>query len=57
MVNRSSGDGYVGTIWTDRAAMDGQGEGAAASRREAASTRGISFGDISLREIAVVDTP
>jgi hypothetical protein len=57
MVNRSSGEGYVGTIWTDRAAMDVQVEGAGASRREAASTHGISFGDISLRDVVVVDIP
>jgi hypothetical protein len=57
MVNRSSGEGYVGTIWTDRAAMDVQVEGAAASRRDAASTHGISFGDISLRDVVVVDIP
>ena len=57
MVNRSTGEGYVGTIWRDRAAMDGQVERAAASRREAASTRGITFGDIGLREILVIDAP
>ncbi|HWD53046.1 MAG TPA: hypothetical protein VG412_11655 [Acidimicrobiales bacterium] len=57
MVNRSSGEGYVATIWRDRAALDNQVEGAAASRREAAGTRGISFGEISLREIVVVDIP
>ncbi len=57
MVNRNSGEGYVGTMWADRAAMDEQAEGAATSRREAAGTHGISFGDISLREILVVDTP
>jgi heme-degrading monooxygenase HmoA len=55
MVNRSSGEGYVGTMWADRAAMDEQVEAAAASRRAAASTQGITFGDISLREIVLVD--
>ena len=57
VVNRSSGEGYVATIWRDRAAMDEQAESAAVSRRDAASNRGISFGDISLREIVVVDVP
>jgi hypothetical protein len=35
--------------------MDEQVEAAAASRRAAASTQGITFGDISLREIVLVD--
>ncbi|HVB94906.1 MAG TPA: hypothetical protein VND67_11315 [Acidimicrobiales bacterium] len=55
MVNRSSGEGYVGTMWSDRAAMDEQVENSAESRRAAAGTQGITFGDISLREILVVD--
>jgi quinol monooxygenase YgiN len=57
MVNRSSGEGYVGSIWADRAAMDQHVENAAESRRAASSTQGISFGDISFREIVVVDSP
>jgi len=57
MVNRSSGEGLVGTIWVDRAAMDDQVGKAAESRRAASSTQGITFGDISLREIVVVDSP
>ena len=56
MVNRSSGEGYVGTMWADRVAMDEQVDNAAASRRAASSTQGITFGDISLREIVVVDS-
>ncbi|HVA09235.1 MAG TPA: hypothetical protein VNG12_21085 [Acidimicrobiales bacterium] len=57
MINRSTGEGYVGTVWVDRAALDGQAEVAAASRREAASTRGITFGDITTAEVVLVDMP
>jgi heme-degrading monooxygenase HmoA len=55
MVNRGTGEGYVGTVWADRAAVDAQSEAAAASRREAANTRGITFGDIGIREVVLVD--
>jgi len=56
MVNRGTGEGYVGTMWADRAAMDKQAEGPAASRREAASKQGMTIGDVSLREILLVDS-
>ncbi len=57
MADRSTGEGFVGAVWTDRAAMEAQAEVAAERRRETASTRGITFGEISFREIVVVDTP
>jgi quinol monooxygenase YgiN len=57
MVDRSTGEGYVGTIWADRATLDQQAQGAAASRREAASARGITFGEIGLLEFVLVDNP
>jgi heme-degrading monooxygenase HmoA len=57
MVNRSTGEGLVGTVWVDKSAMDKQAEGAARSRREAAAARGITFGEISHREIVLVDMP
>jgi len=56
MVNRSTGEGYVGTIWADKAAMKVQAESAKA-RREMASGRGITFGTISYREILLIDNP
>ena len=56
LVNRSTGEGYVGTIWADRADMDAEAGGAAA-RRELATSRGITFGEIMRREIALTDTP
>jgi heme-degrading monooxygenase HmoA len=57
MVNRKTGEGYVGTVWADRAALDEQAEGAAVARREAASARGITFGEIGYLEFVLVDTP
>ncbi|HVB92316.1 MAG TPA: hypothetical protein VND70_09480 [Acidimicrobiales bacterium] len=56
MVNRSTGEGYVGTVWTDRAAMEAQAE-AGAQRRETVRARGITFGELSPRDIVVVDNP
>ena len=57
MVNRKTGEGYVGTVWVDRVALDKQAEGAAVARRQAASARGISFGEIGYMEFVLVDTP
>jgi heme-degrading monooxygenase HmoA len=56
MVNRKTGEGYVGTVWADRAALNKQAEGAVA-RRAASSARGITFGEIGAFDFAVVDTP
>ncbi|MGO8863907.1 MAG: hypothetical protein ACLQRH_24535 [Acidimicrobiales bacterium] len=55
--DRRTGRGYVGTIWTDRAALEYQAEGARARRQSASDARGITFGDIAYREIVLVDTP
>jgi heme-degrading monooxygenase HmoA len=55
--DRSTGRGYVGTVWTDRAAMEYQAEGARARRQTASDTRGITFGEITYREIVLVDIP
>jgi heme-degrading monooxygenase HmoA len=57
MVNRNTGAGYVGTVWADRSALDKQAESGAVARREAASARGITFGEISYLEFVLVDTP
>jgi hypothetical protein len=56
MIVRSTGTGYTGTTWADRAALDAQAEGAA-DRREIARRRGITFGEIGIREIVLIDTP
>jgi len=55
MVDRSSGEGYVGTVWADKSAIDEQAKGSAA-RREMAVARGISFGEVQHREIIFTDT-
>jgi heme-degrading monooxygenase HmoA len=57
MVDRSTGEGYVGTIWQDEAAMEAQRETAQARRDTVSSTRGITFGPISYRELLLVDNP
>jgi len=57
MVNPKTGEGYVGTVWVDRAAMDKQAEGAAVARRQAVSARQITFGEIGYLEFVLVDTP
>ncbi len=44
MVNRKTGEGYVGTVWVDRVALDKQAEGAAVARRQAASAAGSPSG-------------
>ena len=57
LADHKTGRGYVGTIWTDRAAMEYQAEGARARRQTASDTRGITFGEAASREIVFVDTP
>ena len=56
-MNRKTGEGYVGTVWVDRVALDTQAEGAAVARRQAASGRGITFGEIGHFEFVLLDTP
>jgi len=56
MIDRASGRGVVGTVWTDAAARDAaatEGE----KRRQVAMERGVSFGDRSRREIVFVEMP
>ena len=54
MMNRTTGEGLVGTLWSDqealkRAAADAQ------ARRDEATARGVKFGEMSTREIVLVD--
>jgi heme-degrading monooxygenase HmoA len=56
MINRETGDGIVGTVWDDQQAMQAAAE-AAQPRRAEATTRGVTFGDISYREIVFTDLP
>jgi heme-degrading monooxygenase HmoA len=54
MINRQTGEGMVGTVWADRAAMDAAAE-AAEARRQQAAQRGVTFGEQSKREIVFID--
>ena len=56
MIDRVSGHGMVGTVWTDQASLTAAAN-EAAKRRQMAIERGISFGDESHREIVLVDQP
>lgn len=53
MINRQTGEGMVGTLWTDRAAMEAAAE-AAEERRRRAEPR-VTFGEQSMREIVYID--
>jgi heme-degrading monooxygenase HmoA len=50
MVNRQTGDGATGTVWTDRGALDAWVEASEARRRNAAD-RGVTFRELSKREV------
>jgi heme-degrading monooxygenase HmoA len=54
MGNRDNGEGLVGTAWDDAESMRRAAEDAQ-SRRPDAIARGINFGDVSFREILLVD--
>jgi len=54
MINRKTGDGIVGTVWANQAAMKAAAA-EAMSRRPEGVARGVSFGDTSYREILFSD--
>jgi heme-degrading monooxygenase HmoA len=54
MMNRATGEGIVGTSWSDQEALQRAAE-AAQARRAEATARGVTFGETSTREIVVVD--
>jgi len=56
MINRETGEGLVGTSWTDEASMLAAAE-EADKRRQLATDRGVIFGKQSRREIVFVDLP
>lgn len=56
MINRQTGEGLVGTVWSDKAAMDAAAE-AGEARREQAAQRGVRLGEQSKREIVFIDVP
>jgi len=53
MINRSTGDGIVGSIWTDVASMNDAAE--AAQQRQAQAEGRVSFGEQSKRELLFVE--
>ena len=54
MINRDTGEGLVGTSWSDQEAMK-RAAGEAEARREQGRARGINFGEVSFREIVLVE--
>jgi heme-degrading monooxygenase HmoA len=54
MMNRATGEGIVGTSWSDQDALQRAAE-AAQARRAEATAHGVAFGETSTREIVVVD--
>jgi heme-degrading monooxygenase HmoA len=56
MINRQTGDGIVGTVWSDDEAMKAAAaEGLA--RRSEGIARGVNFGEVSFRQIVLADLP
>jgi heme-degrading monooxygenase HmoA len=56
MINRQTGEGMVGTVWADRAAMDAAAE-AAEARRPVAAQQRVTFGEQGRREIVFAELP
>jgi hypothetical protein len=50
MINRSTGEGGVGTIWADEKAMEAS-EATAAERRQRALERGVQISEPSYRTL------
>lgn len=56
MINPQTGEGIVGSVWDDEQSMQAAAEFAKARRSEA-DARGVTFGEMSFREIIFVDMP
>jgi hypothetical protein len=54
MINRDSGEGLVGSVWKDQDSMKAAGADALA-RRQPAIDRGVSFNEMSFRELLLVE--
>jgi heme-degrading monooxygenase HmoA len=50
LINRRTGEGAVGTVWRDEAALRAA-ESSSEQRRSAAADRGVEFGEVSVREL------
>jgi hypothetical protein len=57
MMNRQTGGGVAGSVWADRASLDAWLDVAEATRRQQAEVRGVSFGEVSKREIVFAYMP
>lgn len=55
LINRSTGEGRVGTVWVDQESLD-NALAASAQRRAAANDRGVEFGEDELLEVLVAST-
>ena len=53
MINRSTGEGIVGTVWADAASMDAAAQ--AAQQRQAQAAGRVSFGEQSKREVLFIE--
>jgi heme-degrading monooxygenase HmoA len=54
MINRETGDGAVGAVWRDQESMKAAAADAQ-SRRGDAISRGVNFGDVSFREVLLME--
>jgi heme-degrading monooxygenase HmoA len=54
MINPKTGEGIVGSVWDDEQSMQAAAEFAKARRSEA-DARGVTFGEMSFREIIFID--
>ena len=54
MINRETGTGIVGAVWRDQESMKAAAADAQ-TRREDAISRGVNFGDVSFRELLIVE--
>jgi heme-degrading monooxygenase HmoA len=54
MMNRDTGEGLVGTAWSDQETMK-RAAGEAEARRELGRARGVNFGETSFREIVLAE--
>lgn len=54
MINRETGEGIVGTAWSDQEALKRAADNSQARRDEAVS-RGVNLGEMSVREIVLVE--
>jgi heme-degrading monooxygenase HmoA len=56
MIDRASGEGMVGTTWTDATSLEAAAR-EADKRRQRAAERGVTFGERGRREIVFIDLP